>query len=127
MARAACFPKAVTTPATNLCGDSGFAHISSRSCLWAFPAISRKWVLALRTDNRMQSIYKRRNHHRLAPLCNAESQDESSSSGLGSAVEERPVVDLQNDEDDSADPAPENLSSWLYPANEELPDDVEMS
>lgn len=125
MAEAAFFSKALITPASTALGDPFCAHISSRSCLWAFPPISRKWVLALKTGHRMEGINTRHSHRRLVPCCNVESQDESS--GLGSAVEERPVADLQDDVDNPIEPAPGSLSSWLYPPKEELPDDVEMN
>lgn len=122
MAAAAYFPKTPSVTAAKLCEDPFHSHFSSRRCLWAFPAISRNW--ALKTGDRMQVVLQR---HRMAPVCRAESQDESSSSLIGSAVEDRPVADTQDDEEDAANERPGNLSSWLYPPRDELPDDVEMT
>ncbi|KAI5064942.1 hypothetical protein GOP47_0019637 [Adiantum capillus-veneris] len=122
MAAVGYFPKTQIASAAKLFEDPFHSHISSRRCLWAFPAISRNSVL--RTGDKMQAVLQR---HRMAPLCRAESQDESSSSSVGSAVEERPTADLQEEEEDSANQGPGSLSSWLYPSKDDLPDDVEMS
>lgn len=70
---------------------------------------------------------KRKLHGERFLLCRAESPEESSGAGTGSALEERPDADGVDKENDSVETDPSSLSSWLYPTKEELPDDVEMS
>ncbi|MCO5583707.1 hypothetical protein L7F22_037621 [Adiantum nelumboides] len=130
MAAAAFFPKTQIASAAKLLEDPFRCHVSSRRCLWAFPAISNNYFL--RTGDRMQVALQQ---HRMAPLCRAESQDESSSPNFRSAVEERPTEVLEDEDDaelevrdnDAENPASTGVTRWLFPPKEELPDEVEMS
>lgn len=127
MAEATYFPTAVSIPGFKASRDPLCAPVSSRSRLWCSPSTSRKWVLALKPGHRIEGIKTWRRQHRLLPHCNGERQEASSSSGLGSVVEDRPLEVSQEDGDTSTNSAPGRLSSFLYPSKEELPDDVEMN
>lgn len=94
---------------------------------------SRKWVIASVCYGSVHrfhftsgnNVIKLHPHIQQLTLCRADNAEEG---GIGSALEERPVsADAFKEEEDPAETTPGSLSSWLYPAKEELPDDVEMS
>ncbi|KAH7315023.1 hypothetical protein KP509_21G030900 [Ceratopteris richardii] len=117
MATVSYFPRALSASAMKLCKD-GF---SSRRCSWSLSTIPRnrafKTGFGIRTSGKLKRL----------SFCRAEAQDEITSSGVGSAVEDRPFDDSEDLEDGSASQGTGNIYSWLYPSKEDLPDDKEMS
>eukprot|EP00250_Pteridium_aquilinum_P016750 c23276_g1_i1 orf=468-1559(-) len=130
MMAAAHLIKSVHLPVAKSWGYPYPASIASTSCFCGSPAISKKWVIALDRckDYGLYSTNgKRKQHNGLGRLvyCCAEKTKDGPSSGLGSVVEELPSDTTENDVDSVVPPG--SISSWLFPAKEELPDDVEMS
>lgn len=110
------FLSPVFLPEVKLCGFPYSASIASTSCFCG-SLVNKKCD----TSYTLRSI-KHHNWSRQFLPCRAQKSVDGPSSGLGSAVEDRP----DENEVDTVEPSG-GLSSWLNPEKEELPDDVEMS
>lgn len=107
----------VYLPEAKLCGP-----ISSSSLCG--PLFKKKCDTAF-SSCALQLISIRMKHNRLPNFTPCHAQKSEDGTAAGAAVEDRPDGTTEN-EADSVEPSG-GLSSWLYPAKEELPDDVEMS